>query len=82
MKHEIAIATITRHERDQSFLVPVPVRKKISSRSRRKRNFGPGPGPGEKEILVPVLFRKNFGAGPSQKKFWSRDRDRDQFAHL
>jgi len=45
-----------RHERDQSFLVPVPVRKKISSRSRSRRKkvlvLGPGlgPGPGGKKF--------------------------------
>jgi hypothetical protein len=41
-----------RHERDQLFLVPipVPVRKKISSRSRREKNFGSGPDPGGKKF--------------------------------
>ncbi len=71
---------LTRHERDQSFLVPV--RKKISSRSRRKKVLGFGPGSFrnkfwvrvpvknilvtvsvQKNILVLVLFRKNFGSG-------------------
>jgi hypothetical protein len=49
--------TISRHERDQSFLVPV--RKKFR------------PGPGEKKILVPVPAGKvlGLGPGPSQKNF-------------
>ncbi len=50
--------------------------------SRRKKKFGPGSG-GEKFYIsapvsvknilftVPVLSRKKFGAGPSQKKCWS-----------
>jgi hypothetical protein len=54
----------TRHERDQSFPVPVPARKKFWSRSRssldQKKKFGPGPSPGEKKILVPVTARKSF----------------------
>ncbi len=37
-------SVMIRHERNQSFLVPVPVRKK----------FRPGPGSGEKKILVPA----------------------------
>jgi HEAT repeat protein len=39
----------TRHERDQSFLVPVLAKRKNWSRSRfrRKKKCGPGPGPGE-----------------------------------
>ncbi len=50
-----------RHERDQSFLVPVPVRKKkISSRS------------GEKKILVPVPAGKSFRSRSQSKIFWSR----------
>jgi hypothetical protein len=36
------LGDVSRHERDQSFLVPV--RKKFWSRSRREKNFGPGPG--------------------------------------
>ncbi len=51
----------SRHERDQSFLIPVPVRKKISSRSLQK------------QISVPVPSRKPFDHGPGPKKtFWSR----------
>jgi hypothetical protein len=42
----------SRHERDQSFLVPVPARKKFR------------PGPGEKKILVPVLTPVPPGPGP------------------
>ncbi len=33
----------TRHERDQSFLVPVPARKNFRFRSRSEKNFGAGP---------------------------------------
>jgi hypothetical protein len=66
-----------------------PFRHKLWCRSQSKifwsRSWS------KKNILVPVLFRKNFGAGPSQKKFSSRSRskkeiwsrwDRDHFAHL
>jgi hypothetical protein len=58
-------------------------------RSRREKVLGLGPGPSQKyyghgpgpkkNILVPVLFRKNFGAGPSQKNFWSRSRSKKNF---
>jgi hypothetical protein len=73
----------TRHERDQSFLVPTPVRKKISSRSRslQKQILVPVP---VKNILVTVpVQKKHFGPGPGgigttlpistgNKKGWSR----------
>jgi hypothetical protein len=82
-----------RHERDQSFLVPVPVRKKISSRSRRKKNFGTGSGHGGKKFYVSVLVpsetnlgagpsQKYFGHGPVQRKFWSRSRSRSKKRNL
>ncbi len=82
-----------RHERDQPFLVPVPSETNFGAGPSQKY-FGHGPGP-KKNNLVLVLFRKNFGAGPSlknfwsglgpgpgKKRFWSRDLDRDHFAHL
>jgi hypothetical protein len=50
----------TRHERDQSFLVPVPVRKKMLVPVPSETNFSANPsqryfglGPGKKKILVP-----------------------------
>ncbi len=67
---------VSRHERDQSFLVPV--RKKISSRSRSR----------VKKILVPVPLKKKFWSrSRSKKEIWFRSqsrsrRDRDHFAHL
>jgi hypothetical protein len=69
---------------EKKILVPVAVPAKKSlmswSRSRQKqilaeassqKYFRYGLGP-KKNILVLVLFRKNFGAGPSEKKFCSR----------
>jgi hypothetical protein len=51
----------SRHEREQSFFVPVPVRKKNSSRSRREKVLGLGSGP----VPVPVK-KRNLVAGPGQ----------------
>jgi hypothetical protein len=84
-KGDISYKVALRHERDQSFLVPVPVpaKKKFWSRSLQKKILVPVPVkniwvtvPVQKNILVPVLFRKFFYAGPSQKKFWSRSRSK------
>jgi len=55
---------VSRHEQDQSSLVPV--RKNFLSRSRRDRNIRPGPV--QKQILVPIPVKKNFCPGPGEKK--------------
>jgi hypothetical protein len=86
------LSVLYRHEWDQSFLVPVPVRKKFRpdpdekkfwSRSRREKVLGLGP------------FRNKFWYRSQSKIFWSRSRSkkeiwsrsrprsrRDHFAHL
>jgi hypothetical protein len=68
--------------RREKVLVPVLVLagKSFRSRSRSQSKIFWSRSRSKKHILVPVLFRKFFGAGPSQKTFWSRDRD--HFAHL
>jgi hypothetical protein len=75
MKHVeylLFIYEVHRHERDQSFLVPIPAKKKFSSRFRSRREIVLGLGPGF-----------GHGPGPDPKKFWCRSqRDRDHFAHL
>jgi hypothetical protein len=66
---------ISRHERDQSFLVPVPVRKKFGPGHGpgpgEKKNSGLGPGPGEKKFSVPITV-------PTKKSLrsWSRSRQK------
>ncbi len=70
-----------RHERDQSFLAPVPVPSETNfGAGPSQKYFGHGPGPGPKKtfwsrscsekIMMLVLVKKNFGPGPGpgQKK--------------
>ncbi len=67
------VCLLFRHERDQSFLVPVPARKKFWSQFRWEKVLGLGPGP----------FRNKFSCRSQSKIFWSRfRRDRDHFVHL
>ncbi len=83
-----------RHERDQSFSVPVLTRKRFWSRSRWKKILVPVPvlarkrfwyRSQRKKILVPVPFRKFFGSGPVPVKKINLvpvPADRSYFAHL
>jgi hypothetical protein len=72
-----SLLVASRHERDQSLLVPVPERKKISSRSRREKILVPVPAGKrfrsrsrslQKQILVPVPVKNILVTVPVQKK--------------
>jgi hypothetical protein len=66
-----------RHERDQSFFVPVQVPSETNfGAGPSQKYFGHGAGPKKtfwfrscsEKILVLVLVKKTFGPGPGQKK--------------
>jgi hypothetical protein len=88
----------TRHEWDQSVLVPIPARKIFRSRSRcrREKTFGAGPSqkkfcsrsPVKTKIWSRSRSEKNLVVGPSQKNVGPGPvsvpvrEDQDHFAHL